>query len=555
MTSRRAVCIAAAVAALGIGSIHAAGGRDSIDATDLKTWLAYVASDELAGRGVFTEGLGLAGGYIQSHLQEWRLKPAGDNGTFLQTVRVRGVKATSRSSVAVRVAGETRVFKDGDGVTFPRNAGAKRTLRVDRVEFAGYGLDAPGAKHLDFGGRGLDGSMVVFLGAGPPGLDLASYRRVLNGRSRYATDQLRALATIGPPPASANSVNDGGAADAANPPRPSTADFTTAQDLDGPIAPNVTGSDEFFEFLFSKAPVSYAELKRRAAAREALPAFALDSVVLTFNIDAEYTVVRTQLTKNVVAIVEGSDPQLKSTYVSFGAHYDHVGYADVEPGEDDRRRAVPGRVSPGASKDRIWNGADDDGSGTVALMALARAFAQGPRPKRSLLFVWHAGEERGLWGSRYLVDHPPVPLGAIVAHLNMDMIGRNRDDKPSEANSVYLVGSDRISSELHEVSRAANQALSQPLKLDYEMNDPADLEQLYYRSDHYSYAAKGIPSIFFTTGLHPDYHANTDEVSKIEFPKLTRIAQLVYETGWGLANLDRAPARDYKGARAGKGTP
>ncbi len=555
MTSRRAAHIAVAVAALGIGAIHAAGGRDSIVATDLKTWLAYVASDELAGRGVFTEGLGLAGGYIQSHLQEWRLKPAGDNGTFLQTVRVRGVKATSRSSVAVRVAGETRVFKDGDGVTFPRNAGAKRTLRVDRVEFAGYGLDAPGAKHLDFDGRGLDGSMVVFLGAGPPGLDLASYRRVLNGRSRYATDQLRALATIGPPPAPANSGNDGAAADAANPPRPNTADFTTAQDLDAPIAPNVTGSDEFFEFLFSKAPVSYAELKRRAASREALPAFALDSVVLTFNIDAEYTVVRTQLTKNVVAIVEGSDPQLKSTYVSFGAHYDHVGYADVEPGEDDRRRALPGRVSPGASKDRIWNGADDDGSGTVALMALARAFAQGPRPKRSLLFVWHAGEERGLWGSRYLADHPPVPLGAIVAHLNMDMIGRNRDDKPSEANSVDLVGSDRISSELHEVSRAANQALSQPLKLDYEMNDPADLEQLYYRSDHYSYAAKGIPSIFFTTGLHPDYHANTDEVSKIEFPKLTRIAQLVYETGWRLANLDRAPARDFKGARAGKGTP
>jgi Zn-dependent M28 family amino/carboxypeptidase len=135
------------------------------------------------------------------------------------------------------------------------------------------------------------------------------------------------------------------------------------------------------------------------------------------------------------------------------------------------------------------------------------------------------------------------------------MVGRNRNDDPGQANTVYLVGSDRISTELDEISRAANAALPQPLTLDYEMNDPLDPEQLYYRSDHYSYAAKGIPVIFFTTGLHPDYHANTDEVSKIEFDKLTRIAGLVYETAARLANLDHAPLRDRRGARAGRGTP
>jgi hypothetical protein len=395
----------------------------------------------------------------------------------------------------------------------------------------------------------------VFLGTGPASIDLSAYRRVLNGRSRYATDQLRALATIGatPQPSRAPAEGEGehrspAAQDAV------AVDFTTARDLDAPIPPGVTGSDALFDFLFSKARVPYSELKRKAADRDPLPAFTLDGVSLTFNIDAEYSIVRTQRTQNIVALVEGSDPQLKSTYVAFGAHYDHVGYAEAEPSSDERRRTDPGRVSPGASKDRIWNGADDDGSGTVALMALARAFAQGPRPKRSLLFVWHAGEERGLWGSRYFADYPPVPLKKIVAHLNMDMIGRNRDNKQSEANTVYLVGSDRISSELHEINRAANQSLDQPLKLDYEMNDPADMEQLYYRSDHYSYAAKGIPVIFFTTGLHPDYHANTDEVDRIEFAKLTRVAQLVYETGSRLANLDHAPARDYKGARAGRGT-
>jgi Zn-dependent M28 family amino/carboxypeptidase len=145
-----------------------------------------------------------------------------------------------------------------------------------------------------------------------------------------------------------------------------------------------------------------------------------------------------------------------------------------------------------------------------------------------------------------------VPIAQIVAQLNIDMIGRNRDDKASEANTVYLVGSDRISTELHNLNRSANGALPKPLTLNYEFNDPADLESLYTRSDHYSYAAKGIPIIFFTTGLHPDYHANTDEVSKIEFDKMTRIVQLVYETGLRVANLDHAPARDNLGARAGR---
>jgi hypothetical protein len=392
----------------------------------------------------------------------------------------------------------------------------------------------------------------VFLGtSGPKEIDSAAYRRLLVGRSRYATEQAGAAATIGPVPTGGR----GGATSGANTTeRPANAsDFTTAQRLDREIPPSVTARDDFFEFLFSRAPVHYDELRRKADAQEDLPSFHLDGVKITFDVDADYTIVRTQLTENIVALVEGTDPQLKSTYVAFGAHYDHVGYAQSEV-VDGRRPSPPGRVTPGTEDDRIWNGADDDGSGTVALMAIARAFEEGPRPKRSLLFVWHAGEEAGLYGSRYFADYPTVPIDQIVAQLNIDMIGRNRDDKASEANTVYLVGSDRISSELHEINRAANRALPQPLTLNYELNDPGDLEQIYTRSDHYSYASKGIPIIFFTTALHPDYHANTDEVSKIEFPKLARIAQLVYQTGMRVANLDHAPVRDNKGPRAGRDT-
>ncbi len=246
------------------------------------------------------------------------------------------------------------------------------------------------------------------------------------------------------------------------------------------------------------------------------------------------------MTRNVVGLVDGSDPQLKDTYVAFGAHYDHLG---IDQG-----------VRLSTEIDRINNGADDDGSGSTALIGLATAFAAGPRPRRSLLFAWHAGEERGLWGSQYLADHPPVPVDRIVAQLNIDMIGRNRDNKDSEENTVYAVGADRVSTELHNILIESNASLSSPLNIDFEMNDPADPERIYFRSDHFSYAAKGIPIIFFFTGLHPDYHQVTDSVEKIHFEKMSHITQLVYEIGLRLANLDHAPVRDFKGARMGKGS-
>lgn len=554
MHGRRALaCLVAGSLIMG-GPSTAADGS-SIQSADLREWLTYLAADELQGRATFSEGLGLAAAYIQQRLAEWRVTPAGDRGGYLQTVKVQGVRTTSRASVTVRVGRETRVFRDGEGVTFPREMGGAHTRTLDRVYFAGYGLDAPSVPHNDFVSRDVHGEAVVYIGTrGPKSLDSTQYRRVLNGRSRYVLDQLGAAAVVGPISHPARdrsrrlSRHMGRAQDRSNAP-----DFTTAERLDRPVPPAVTADDAFYDFLLSTAPVRYAELKRRASMGDALPTFALTDVTLTFTIDVEYTVVRTQYTHNVVGIVPGHDPSLRGTYVAFGAHYDHVGHAERAITGDGG--GAPGRVSRGASDDRIWNGADDDGSGTAALMALAKAFATSPpRPRRSLLFVWHAGEERGLWGSRYFTDTASMPMDHIVSQLNLDMVGRNRGDDPAQADVVYLVGSDRLSTELHEINRAANASLARPLRLDYEMNDPSDLEQLYYRSDHYSYAAKGVPVIFFTTGLHPDYHTNTDDVSKIEFDKLTRITRLVYETGARLANLDHPPVRDRRGPRAGKGT-
>jgi len=316
-------------------------------------------------------------------------------------------------------------------------------------------------------------------------------------------------------------------------------DFTTTARLDELIAPNITSNDEFMEFLFSASDVSYADLKTRAQQQQDLPKFMLKGVTITFDLEADYQIVNTRYTRNVVGIVDGADPTLKDTYIAFGAHYDHIGY-------------VQGALRSGQT-DRINNGADDDGSGTATLIGLARAFAHDARTKRSEIFVWHAGEEIGLYGSRYFADHPTVSLDRIVAQLNMDMIGRNHNDLESEGNTVYTVGAERISTELYNIMIEANASLARPMTLNFQLNDPSDPERVYYRSDHYSYASKGIPIIFFTTNLHSDYRRVTDEVNKILFDKMAHIAQLVYGTGRRVANLDHAPVRDFKGARLGEG--
>jgi len=526
------------------------GGRDKISAGELKEWLTYLASDEFEGRNTFSEGLGLAAGYLAGQLKALGIKPGGPNGSYFQRVAVLGVKADNKSTVTVEVNGESRTFKNKEGISFPANVGSKRSFTADQIEFVGYGLSMP--DHSDYTGKNVKGKVVVYLGgAAPSDVDPRQAFRAMFSRGRNATEQEGALAAIGPEMNlrmnTGNREPEGGNRQNQLP----EPDFTTVQRLDLPQAPAVMAKDDLFDFLFSAADVKYADLKKKADAKESLPSFALKNVRITFNIDADYHVVRTQYTRNVIGIIDGTDAKLKDTYVAFGAHYDHVGYAEGEV-VDGKRQGARGRVTAGAVEDRIWNGADDDGSGTVSILAIARAFAAGQKPKRSLLFVWHAGEEKGLYGSRYFVDYPTVAMDKIVAQINIDMIGRNRDNKPEEGNTVYPVGSDRISTEFHNLTVEANQALATPLKLDYSMNDPADTEQIYYRSDHYSYAAKGVPIIFLTTGLHPDYHANTDSAEKINYEKMAHIAQYAYEIGLRTANLDHAPARDNRGPRVGR---
>lgn len=531
-------------------TIKAVNGT-TIKAEDLKEWLGYLASDELEGRNTFNEGLGIAAAYIAQHLQSWGIKPGGPNGSYFQRVPVLGIKSDNKSTITVEANGQTRTFKNKEGVNFPAYVGGKRTFTGDQVEFLGYGLNSPQTGNDDYAGKGVHGKVVVWIGQNGPKTLTGQGMRVLFGRGREATTQ-GAIASIGV----AGNIPNRAPQNQTNQSAEETPDFTTVESTDKPVAPAVSATDDFFEFLFSGADVKYADLKAKADAREPLPKFSLKNVRITFNVDADYRTVRTQYTRNVVGIIEGTDPKLKDTYVAFGAHYDHVGYAEGELKKTEngyRLMGGRGRITEGHADDRIWNGADDDGSGTVGILAVAKAFATGPKPKRSLIFVWHTGEEKGLWGSRYFADNPTIPLDKIVAQINIDMIGRNRDNKAEEANTVYCVGSDRISTEFHNTTVDANAQLAKPLTLNYEMNDPSDPEQIYYRSDHYSYASKGIPIIFLTTALHPDYHANTDSPDKIEYDKMAHISQYAYEIGKLTANNPQAPTRDNKGPRLGKG--
>jgi hypothetical protein len=493
----------------------------------LREWLTVISSDEFEGRATFSAGLDKAAAYISDRLKDAGVRPGGDNGSFLQPVAVQTVQSVNRSTLILEVNGQTRTFRNGEDVFFPANVGAPRTLTFDSVEFMGYGLNA-GSLHNDYAGRDVRDKAVVWVGEwAPPSIRPEAAFRLMESRASTALDEMRAAVSIAPAGPNRGRENR----------EPPT--FMTTQRLDQPRPVSVTLSAAAMEFLFSASSQGYSELQQKAERLEKLPPSTISGVKLTFNFDADYRVTTTRMTQNIIGIIDGADPQLRQTWVAFGAHYDHLGINTAVRGD--------------SGVDRIYNGADDDGSGSAALIGLAHAFMAGKRPGRSLLFVWHAGEERGLWGSEYLVEHPVVPVDSIVAQLNIDMIGRNRDNRQSEENTVYAVGADRISTELHNILVDTNASLTSPLTLDFEMNDAADPERIYFRSDHFSYAAKGIPIIFFFTGLHPDYHRVTDSVEKIDFEKMSRITRLVYELGMRLANLDHRPARDFKGSRTGRG--
>ncbi|HWG34300.1 MAG TPA: M28 family peptidase [Gemmatimonadaceae bacterium] len=294
----------------------------------------------------------------------------------------------------------------------------------------------------------------------------------------------------------------------------------------------------------------------------------------------------TPVGRNVIGVIPGTDPKLRHEYVVLSAHSDHLGVRPGPPVDHDSVKAFMEVVRPegadspparptttqearirmlidslhrahgGARPDSIYNGADDDGSGSVSLLAIAEAVLRAhAQPKRSLLFVWHTGEEPGLWGSEYFTDHPTVPRDSIVADLNIDMVGRgDSSDVTGRTKSglpihgglryVQLVGARRLSTELGDIVERVNQRRELNLVLDYTMDAPGHPEMIYCRSDHYEYARFGIPVAFFTTGGNADYHQVTDEAQYIDYDHMTLVDRFILAVAETVASLDHRPRVD-----------
>lgn len=486
------------------------GAFPEIDVSALRYDLTIFAADSFLGRLAGSRSAQQAGEFIAARLTSLGIEPAGDSGFFQRVPLSRQVfSPTTKFLVTSRGrASELKLGQDvipllrlGDGPQAPRLAAE------GEVVFAGYALRSPAIGRNDLDAVDLGGKVVVFVAGAPPGVDSSTRARL------EAPEQLgmRLGAVFDRGPAAVIIVAAGKL----------ESDFKSlaSEVLNGSLE---LGADEeqlerVFPMVMLAAPRAGSPLLPAGWPADDKPQ------ALRRHFTAKITLGRAQVQgHNVIGVLRGSDPSLRNTYVALGAHLDHIG------------------VQPSARGDSIANGADDDGSGSMGLVAIARALAAAPvRPKRSILFVWHTGEEAGMLGSEWFMTHPTVPLDSIVAQLNADMIGRNSPD------SLMIVGPRAApngqSRVLGALVDSVNRTLSQPFLIDREWDSPTHPEQIYLRSDHYSYAKRGIPIIFFTSGLHADYHQVSDEVSKIDFAKLARVADFIMRTAVGVANRADRP--------------
>jgi peptidase M28-like protein len=504
-------------------------GTETITAAQMKAYLSFIASDVMEGRDTPSRGLDTTAQFLAMNLARWGLKPAGDDGTFFQKIELRK-DLVDRGETKVQLNGQTLMFGD-DYIPVSRNAEVTGAL-----VFAGNGWFIK-SKNLD-PYKGIDPKGKIAIIFSPPnGFPRGVSRTDLGGKrgedwmdpGEYARKQGVAGIVLVPDfqylanweSNRTRSTERGITA---------VAKFQTA----GPNLqlPGIIAGPRLTNALFQGEKQNATTLFEAAYGGQSPQPFELKpEKKLSIAIKVKSDSVSTQ---NVVAVFEGSDPILKDEYVALGAHYDHVG------------------VGTPVNGDAIYNGADDDGSGTTALLAMAEALAKSStRPKRSVLFVWHAGEEKGLWGSRYFTDYPTIPLEKIVTQINIDMIGRSkkegdtnsRNKQLSGPNEVYVIGSKMMSTELGDLTDAVNKQYLN-ITYDYRYDDPDDPNRFFFRSDHYNYARKGIPIVFFFDGEHEDYHRPGDSPDKIDYQKMEKITRTVYMTLWEVANRPTRPKVD-----------
>ncbi len=485
---------------------------DSITPAELRMHLEFLASDELGGRYTLSPSFAIAARYLASRLEGYGFRGAGQNGSFLQSFELTASKPdAARMALELTINGKPETFKFAEDYF---QAQVTRTGEAQgQIVYVGSGISAPELKHDDYAGVDVKGKIVLEVSELPAGIDASHLTPEQQGAAAAAAHGAAGILVV-PPQRFLDFMKQKSAMQ-----RIATREAVRLGKGEGKIPALAVGPD-LAQKLFSGMGTELKSAMDAARKNEGPQTKALQ-ISAKMNVAIEQT---RSTSQNVAGILEGTDPVLKSEYVTFSAHYDHLKTSE---------------------KGEIYHGADDDGSGTSAVLAIARAMSL-ERPKRSVLVIFHAGEELGLLGSEYNTDvAPAVPLDKVVVDLNIDMIGRSkpvgdtdaRDEHLTDAHTVYLVGADRISPELNQLSEETNKQF-QKLKLDYYYNDPNNPERIYFRSDHWNYAKHGIPIIFYFDGVHVDYHRPTDTVDKIDFAKMTQVTRLVFETGWRIANLD-----------------
>ena len=490
-------------------------GSGDISADELRRDLYAFADDSMRGRETGTDDATRAARFLASRLERLGLEPAGDS-MFLQRVPLQRESISAASRMVVEERGRQTPLGFGIDVIPLVNLGPgippPKQHAEGEIVFVGYGSVLQRPKRDDLAGLDLAGKVVVVVNGAPEGADSAT-RATMEAETAISGR----LAQILPQHPAAVVVLLAGRG---------TALFTT---LVPELARGVSARTTSAEIPDAERPLPMILIGVPRAGSPLLPsgwpADDRPQVLAGRRFVGHVAQERVPFTAyNVVAVVRGSDPRLRSTYVALGAHYDHIG------------------VVSAAGGDSIANGADDDGSGTVSLLAIARMLQQAPmKPKRSTLFVWHVGEEKGLLGSAWFTGHPTVPIDSVVAQLNADMIGRNA------APLLYTVGPraspNGQSKRLGAIVDSVNAAQALPFTIDHAWDSATHPEHIYERSDHFNYARKGIPIVFFTTGMHDDYHKVSDAPSRIDYDKLARVARLIRDVVLAVGNEARRPLK------------
>lgn len=455
----------------------------TITAADLKKHLYIVASADFEGRETAMEGQRKAAAYIENDFRNLGLQPGGGNGNYQLFYPVF---QDSLEQTTLSVNGKS--FNPGQDYAVPVTLNYTADLMAGDVVFAGYGISD--STRDDYKGLNVRGKIVLVLAGQPAGAAPPAGRRGAIAKQE-AAQKNGAVAVLILTPMIPQRYLD-------------TRGNMSLTEYNKTIYPNTYYITE--KVAQAIAGADYANLKSGSPK------------VYTANVELNFRKSTLHLqSSDVLGFLEGTD--LKNEIVVLSAHYDHLGKRDTV----------------------IYYGADDDGSGTVSILELAEAFvkakAAGKGPRRSILFLANSGEEKGLFGSQYYSEHPTYPLEHTDVDLNIDMIGRIDPNRKigDSMNYVYVVGSDKLSTDLKPISEGMNKKYSK-LELDYKFDDPADPERIYYRSDHYNFARKGVPIIFYFDGIHKDYHRPTDTPDKINYDLMEKRARLVFFTAWEMAN-------------------